>query len=68
VVQKWLREQPKNFFFEGMKKLVERYCIIVQGDYVEKQHVHLFFIYGIKVVIWKLPLLSDSPLYFSMEL
>jgi hypothetical protein len=31
-------EQPKSFFFEGMKKLVERYqkCIIVQGDYVEK--------------------------------
>jgi hypothetical protein len=37
-VQMWLREQPKSFFFEGIKKLVERYqkCIIVQGDYVEK--------------------------------
>jgi histone-lysine N-methyltransferase SETMAR len=38
AVQTWLCEQLKNFFFEGMKKLVERYqkCIIVQGDYVEK--------------------------------
>jgi hypothetical protein len=29
-----LREQPKSFFFEGMKKLIERYqkCIIVQGN------------------------------------
>jgi hypothetical protein len=37
-VQMWLCEQPKSFFLEGMKKLVERYqkCIIVQGDYVEK--------------------------------
>jgi histone-lysine N-methyltransferase SETMAR len=23
AVQTWLREQPKSFFFEGMKKLVE---------------------------------------------
>jgi histone-lysine N-methyltransferase SETMAR len=38
AVQTWLREQPKSFFTEGMKKLVERYqkCIIVQGDYVRK--------------------------------
>jgi histone-lysine N-methyltransferase SETMAR len=38
AVQTWLHEQPKSFFFKGMKKLVERYQkhIIVQGDYVEK--------------------------------
>jgi hypothetical protein len=38
AVQTWLHKQPKSFFFEGMKKLVERYqkCIIVLGDYVEK--------------------------------
>jgi histone-lysine N-methyltransferase SETMAR len=38
AVQTWLREQPESFFFEGKKKLVERYqkCIIVQGVYVEK--------------------------------
>jgi histone-lysine N-methyltransferase SETMAR len=37
AVQTWLLEQPKSYFFEGMKKLVERYqkCIIVQGDYIE---------------------------------
>jgi hypothetical protein len=33
-----LCEQPKSFFFEGMKKLTGQYqkCIIVQGGYVEK--------------------------------
>jgi histone-lysine N-methyltransferase SETMAR len=38
AVQTRLREQPKSFFFEGIKKLVERYqkCIIVWGDYVKK--------------------------------
>jgi hypothetical protein len=38
AVQTWIREQPKSFFFKGMKKLVEQWqkCIIVQGDYIEK--------------------------------
>jgi hypothetical protein len=38
AVHTWLREQPKSFCFEGMKKLVELYqkCITVKGDYVEK--------------------------------
>jgi histone-lysine N-methyltransferase SETMAR len=38
AVQMWLCEELKSLFFEGMKKLVERYqkCIIVQGDYVKK--------------------------------
>jgi hypothetical protein len=38
AVQTWLCEQPKSFFFEGMKKFVEQNqkCIIVQGDYVQK--------------------------------
>jgi hypothetical protein len=33
AVQAWLREQPKSFFFEGIKKLIEWYqkCIIMQG-------------------------------------
>jgi histone-lysine N-methyltransferase SETMAR len=38
AVQTRFCEEPKSFFFEGMKKLTERYqkCIIVQGDYVKK--------------------------------
>jgi hypothetical protein len=35
AVQTGLREQPKIFFFEEVKKLIERFqkCVIVQGDY-----------------------------------
>lgn len=38
AVQSWILEQPKNFFFQGMKKLVERYSKYtnLQVDYVEK--------------------------------
>jgi hypothetical protein len=35
---KWLRDQPKTFFVEGIRKLVDRWikCIEKEGDYVEK--------------------------------
>ena len=38
AVQAWLVAQPKTFFAEGIKKLVQRWkkCIEMQGDYVEK--------------------------------
>jgi hypothetical protein len=34
AVQKWLKTQPKNFFSDGIKKLVKRWnwCIEVEGD------------------------------------
>jgi hypothetical protein len=37
-VHKWLRDQPKTFFVEGIRKLVDRWtkCIEKEGDYVEK--------------------------------
>jgi hypothetical protein len=37
-VQKWLRDQPKEFYAKGIYKLAERWdkCISVVGDYVEK--------------------------------
>jgi hypothetical protein len=38
AVHKWLRDQPKIFFVEGIRKLVDRWtkCIKKEGDYVEK--------------------------------
>jgi hypothetical protein len=37
AVDKWLRDQPKTFFEEGIRKLVDRWtkCIEKEGDYVE---------------------------------
>jgi hypothetical protein len=38
AVHAWLAAQPKTFFFEGIRKLVQRWtkCVEKQGDYVEK--------------------------------
>jgi histone-lysine N-methyltransferase SETMAR len=38
AVHKWLRDQPKTFFLEGIRKLVDCWtkCIEKEGDYVEK--------------------------------
>jgi len=38
AVHKWLRDQPKTFFLEGIHKLVDRWtkCIEKKGDCVEK--------------------------------
>jgi hypothetical protein len=38
AVHKWLRDQPKTFFVEGIHKLVDRWtkCIEKEGDYVGK--------------------------------
>ena len=38
AVHKWLRDQPKTFFLEGIRKLVDRWTksIEKEGDYVEK--------------------------------
>jgi histone-lysine N-methyltransferase SETMAR len=38
AVHTWLCDQPKTFFSDGIKKLVERCkkCVGKQGDYVEK--------------------------------
>jgi len=38
AVYEWLAAQPKTFFSEGIKKLLERWnkCIAKHGDYVEK--------------------------------
>jgi hypothetical protein len=38
AAQSWLQAMPKNFFLEGIRKLVDRWtkCVAKQGDYVEK--------------------------------
>jgi hypothetical protein len=38
AVHAWLTAQPKTFFSEGIRKLVQRWtkCVEKQGGYVEK--------------------------------
>lgn len=38
AVHSWLASQPKTFFYEGIRKLEQRWtkCVEKQGDYVEK--------------------------------
>jgi hypothetical protein len=37
-VHKWLRDKPKTFFVEGIRKLLDPWtkCIEKEGDYIEK--------------------------------
>jgi hypothetical protein len=37
-VHKWLRDQPKTFLVEGIRKLVDDWtkCMEKEGDYIEK--------------------------------
>ena len=38
AVNRWIKDTPKEFFEQGLRKLVERWkkCIELNGDYVEK--------------------------------
>lgn len=38
AINRWIAETPKNFFEDGLKKLVTRWdkCIQLNGDYIEK--------------------------------
>lgn len=38
AINRWIRDTPKKFFDEGLKKLVPRWqkCVAMNGDYVEK--------------------------------
>jgi hypothetical protein len=38
AVHKWLHDQPKTFFVERIRKLVDHWtkCMEKEGDYVEK--------------------------------
>ena len=49
AVHAWLAAQPKTFYSEGIKKLVQRWkkCTGKQGDYVEKD-VIIGFIFLLK--------------------
>ena len=42
TVHKWLRDQPKTFFLEGIPKFVDRWtkCMEKEGDYVKKLRTH----------------------------
>jgi len=43
AVNRWIKGTPKEFFEQGLKKLVVRWekCIVLNGDYVEKAHIDL---------------------------
>ena len=47
AVHAWFAVQPKTFFYEGIKKLVQRWkkCIEKQVDYVEKWCYYKFSIF-----------------------
>ena len=47
AVLAWLAAQPKTFFSEGIKKLVQQWkkCIETQGDYVEKLCYYKFSVF-----------------------
>jgi hypothetical protein len=40
AVHKWLRDRPKTFFVDGIRKLVDRWtkCFEKEGYYLEKLH------------------------------
>ena len=46
AVHAWLAAQPKTFFSECIKKLVQRWkkCIEKKGDYVEKWRYFKFYV------------------------
>ncbi len=43
ALNRWIKDTSKEFFQQGLKKLVEHWkkCIELNGDYVEKRHIDL---------------------------
>jgi hypothetical protein len=64
-VHAWLTAQPKTFFSEGIKKLVQQWkkCIEKQGDYVEKLCYYKFSIFIEIKFVSVVPIIIDSPTY-----
>jgi len=65
VVHAWLAAQPKMFFSEGIKKLVQwwKKCIEKKGDYVEKLCYYKFSIFIEIKFVSVVPIITDSPTY-----
>ena len=61
----WLAAQPKTFFSEGIKKLVQRWkkCIEKQGDYIEKWWYNKFSIFIELKFVSVVRTIIDSPTY-----
>ena len=59
----WIAAQPKTFFSEGIKKLVQRWkmCIEKQGDYVEKLCYYKFSIFIEMKFVSVVRIITDSP-------
>ena len=65
AVRAWLAAQPKTFFSEGIKKLVQRWnkCIEKQGDCVEKCCYCKFYIVIEIKFVSVVRIIIDSPTY-----
>ena len=65
AVHAWLAAQPKTFFSEGIKKIVQRWkkCIEKQGDYVEKLRYYKFYIFIEIKFVSVVRMIIDSPTY-----
>ena len=61
----WLAAQPKTFFSEGIKKLVQRWkkCVETQGDYVEKLCCYKLSIFIEIKFISVVQIIIDSSMY-----
>ena len=70
AVHVWLAAQPKTFFSEGIKKLVQRWkkCIEKQGDYVEKWYYCKFSIFIEIKFVSVVRIIIDSFTYFHKNL
>ena len=66
AVHAWLAAQPKIFFSEGIKKLVQQWkkYIEKQGDYVEKWCYYKVPIFIEIKTVYILRIIIDSPTYF----
>ena len=66
----WRAAQPKTFFSEGIKKLVQRWkkCIEKHRDYVERCYYYKFSVFIEIKFVSVLRLIIDSPTYIHMIL
>ena len=67
AVHAWLAVQPKTFFSESIKKLVQRWkkCIEKRGDYAEKLCYHKFSIFIEINFVSVVRIIIDSLKYMS---
>ena len=65
----WLAAQPKTFYSEDIKKLVQRWkkCIEKHGDYVEKLYYYKFSIFIEIKFVSVVRIIIGSPTYIFRQ-